>query len=204
MNDTGEVDRGQVLLPIFRTPAQGTILATLLLDEDREANIADLARAAGVAAPNALREVNRLVQAGVLTERRVGRSRLVRADPSSPFVEPLRQILSRTHGPAQMVAEALDALPGVEIGMIIGSWAARTLGHPGPPPRDLDVLVVGDPPPRELRRANARLEEQADMPVQITVLAPADWHEARSGFVQSVQAGPHLVVVRRAEGDTPT
>ena len=42
------------------------------------------------------------------------------------------------------------------------------------------------------------------MPVQITVLAPADWHEARSGFVQSVQAGPHLVVVRRAEGDTPT
>ncbi len=190
-----------MLLPIFRTPTQGTILATLLLDEGREASIADLARAAGVAPPNALREVNALVRAGVLTDRRVGRARLVRADTRSPFLEPLRQILSHTHGPTHLVADALDALPGVQLGLIVGSWAARALGHPGPPPRDLDVVVVGEPPTRELRRVNARLEEQIGVPVQITVLTPTEWREATSGFVQAVQERPRLVVTRHTEGE---
>lgn len=202
MNDSDPVGRhGQALLPIFRTPAQGEILAALVLDEDHEASIADLARTAGVAPPNALREVNHLVQAGVLVDRRVGRARLVRANPHSPFVAPLRQILSRTHGAARLVADALRPISGIESVVIIGSWAARALGHPGPPPRDLDVVVVGEPPTRELRRANARLEELAGLPVQITVLTPAEWREAGSGFVRTVQERPHLVVLEHPEGE---
>ncbi|KSW18567.1 winged helix-turn-helix domain-containing protein [Cellulomonas sp. B6] len=192
-----------MLLPIFRTPAQGAILATLLLEPGREASIADLARRAGVAAPNALREVNKLINAGVLQDRRVGRSRLVSANKMSPFVEPLTQILSRTHGPVRVTRDALADLPGVELAVIIGSWAARALGHGGHPPRDLDVIVVGDPPTRQLRRINAHLEEALAMPVQITVVPPADWREGRAGFIQAVKERPMLTVVDRT-GGTPT
>ncbi|WHP16847.1 winged helix-turn-helix domain-containing protein [Cellulomonas sp. ES6] len=190
---------GQRLLPIFRTPAQGAILAALLLEPGREANIAELAHVAGVAPPNALREVNLLVQAGVLRDRRVGRSRLVSADPGSPFVEPLAQILRRTHGPVLAVREAFATVPDVDRVLVVGSWAARALGHPGHAPRDLDLVVVGHPPTRLLRRVNAQLEEALGLPVQITVLKPDEWREARTGFVTSVRERPALTAVDRTE-----
>ena len=60
------------LLPVFRSEAQARILAALLLDPSREASIADLARLGGIRPPNALREVNRLIGAGLLKDRRGG------------------------------------------------------------------------------------------------------------------------------------
>ena len=36
-------------------------------------------------------------------------------------------------------------LPGADQVLIFGSWAARCHQQPGPPPHDLDVLVVGEP-----------------------------------------------------------
>jgi predicted nucleotidyltransferase len=43
------------------------------------------------------------------------------------------------------VAEEFPGLQGAEHVLIFGSWAARYHQHPGKPPRDLDVLVVGRP-----------------------------------------------------------
>ena len=87
------------MLPIFRSEAQARILAWLLLGPDREQAIATLA-IAGVAQPNTLREVNRLLDAGLLRERRAGNTRLVAANVDSPYFLPLVQILGRSYGPA--------------------------------------------------------------------------------------------------------
>jgi len=183
------------LLPIFRSEAQGRILAWLLLNPDREQPIASLAPIAGVAQPNTLREVNRLIQAGILRERRAGNTRLVSANTDTPYYEPLVQILGRAYGPAHLVPEELATVSGIDSAFIIGSWAERFHGVPGPPPRDVDVVVVGAPDLREMRRANARLEERLGLPVQITVVKPAEWEEQTSGFIQDVRSRPHLQIV---------
>ena len=147
------------LLPVFRSEAQARILAALLLDPSREASIADLAGLAGIRPPNALREVNRLIGAGLLKDRRVGRARLVSADVSSPYHQPLVQILAQSFGPVLVIGDELAGVPGIDKALIFGSWAARFLGQAGPQPGDVDVLVIGAPPGRDLRRANARMEE---------------------------------------------
>jgi len=183
------------LLPIFRSEAQGRILAWLLLNPDREQPIASLAPIAGVAQPNTLREVNRLVQAGILRERRAGNTRLVSANTDSPYYGPLVQILGRAYGPAHLVPEELATVSGIDYAFIVGSWAERFHGVPGPPPRDVDVVVVGAPDLRELRRANARLEERLGVPVQITVVKPAEWEEQTSGFIRDVRSRPHLQIL---------
>ena len=183
------------LLPIFRSEAQARILAWLLLAPEREQPIASLAPVAGVAQPNTLREVNRLVQSGLLRERRAGNTRLVAANRASPFYEPLVQILGRAYGPAHAIPEELADVPGIDRAVIVGSWAQRFHGEPGPPPRDVDVVVVGTPDRRALRRANARLEDTLGVPVQLTVVPPEEWEEQTSGFVQDVRSRPHLQVL---------
>jgi hypothetical protein len=61
-----------------------------------------------------LREVNRLVEAGLLRERRAGNTRLVAANTTSPYYEPLVQILGRAYGPASAVLDELAGVEGVE------------------------------------------------------------------------------------------
>jgi predicted nucleotidyltransferase len=188
-------------MPIFRSDAQARILAWLLLAPDREQPIASLASVAGVAQPNTLREVNRLVAAGLLRERRAGNTRLVAADTASPYYEPLVQILGRAYGPAQVVPDVLAEVPGIDRAVIVGSWARRFHGEPGPPPRDVDVVVIGMPDRRALRRANARLEDRLGIPVQLTVVSPEEWDQHDSGFLQDVQSRPHLTVLEKAGND---
>lgn len=96
---------------------------------------------------------------------------------------------------AQTIRTAPTALrvhdsPHVERAFIVGSWAARYLGEPGPQPRDVDIVVVGHPAGRDLRRANARLEERLGVPVQVTVVTETDWETQASGFVQDVRSKP--------------
>jgi len=185
------------MLPIFRSEAQARILAWLLPHPDREQPIAALVPIAGTAQPNVLREVNRLVQAGLLNERRAGRARLVSANTTSPFYAPLVELLDRAYGPADLIPTALAAVPGIELAVIVGSWAHRYHGEPGPPPRDVDVVVVGTPDRRALRRGNATLEDTLGLPVQVTVVTPEEWRTAHSGFLQEVQRRPHLTVLDR-------
>jgi predicted nucleotidyltransferase len=197
------VNPAPALMPIFRSEAQARILAWLLLAPEREQPIASLVPIAGVAQPNILREVNRLVEAGLLRERRAGHTRLVAADTSSPYYQPLVQILGRAYGPAQAVPEELTDVPRIERAVIVGSWAQRFQGEPGPPPNDVDVVVVGTPDRRALRRANARLEERLGVPVQITVVTPKEWDAKSSGFLADVQQRPHLTVLDISAPSSP-
>ena len=188
---------------MFRSDAQARILAALLLDTSRELSIADLAGLAGIRPPNALREVNRLIGAGLLKDRRVGRTRLVSADISSPYHQPLVQILARSFGPALVVRDELAEVAGIDQALIFGSWAARFLGHTGPQPHDVDVLVIGEPPGRDLRRANARMEDALHLPVQITTISAAQWATADSGFLRDVQAKPSITLDLTGSSDHP-
>ncbi|MGV8966857.1 MAG: ArsR family transcriptional regulator [Cellulomonas sp.] len=191
------------LLPVFRSDAQARILATLLLDPSRELSISDLAGLAGIRPPNALREVNRLIEAGLLKNRRVGRTRLVSADTSSPYHQPLVQILARSFGPVLVIRDELAGVSGIDQALIFGSWAARFLGHTGPQPHDVDVLVIGEPPGRDLRRANARMEDALHLPVQITPISAAEWAAADSGFLRDVQAKPSITLDLTESSDRP-
>lgn len=184
-----------LLAPVFRSDAQARLLATLLLMDD-ELTLNQLAERAATPYATAHREVARLIDAGILTERTVGRARLIGGSPDSPLVEPLRRILAVAAGPALYLTDELTRIPGVETAFIYGSFAARATGVVGPPPQDVDVLVIGDPDREAVYVACERVEAKVGRPVNATIFTPAEVASGEyAGFLDQVAALPRLPLI---------
>jgi predicted nucleotidyltransferase len=177
------------LLPLLRSRLQAEVLTLVLLNPDREWTLTELASRVRAAVSSVQREVVRADRAGVMTSRRVGRSRLVRAAPS-PLTGPLTELLLRSFGPRQVLADELASVPGVDHAYLFGSWAARYGGEEGHPPADLDVLVIGAPDRDVLddaaQRAGARLARE----VNVTIRSVDWWESGDDGFHAEVTRRP--------------
>lgn len=182
-----------LLAPVFRSEGQARLLAVLLVGGG-EYSIADLAARARLAYPTAHREVARLLEAGILRERLVGRTRLVIGNPDSPLAGPLRQILLVATGPVALLAEELSELHGVEAAFIYGSFAARMQGVEGAAPQDIDLMVVGEPDAEAVYDACERVERMVGRSINPTILTAGELSR-RSGFLDNVRANPVVSVV---------
>ncbi|MFD4420776.1 winged helix-turn-helix domain-containing protein [Agromyces sp. NPDC058484] len=182
-----------LLAPIFRSEGQAQLLSTVLLTGD-ELSLTDLAERAGVAYPTAHRETARLLDAGILSERHVGRTRLIRANGDSPLVMPLREILMIATGPVVILADELARIDRIESVFLYGSFAARMLGVAGPPPHDIDVMVIGRPDVDAVYEACTRAEELVRRPVNPAILTSEEF-AATSGFLDDVRRGPVVAVI---------
>ncbi|HEY2691822.1 MAG TPA: hypothetical protein VGJ50_25540 [Streptosporangiaceae bacterium] len=181
------------LLPILRSEQQGEILALLLGDPDRELSLTEISQLTGAPHPSAYREVQRAEQAGLVTTRKIGNTRLVRANTSSPYYAGLADVLTRAFGVPSVLADVLRPVNGIDEAYIYGSWAARHAGEPGRRPvGDIDVLVLGTPDRDQLYQALGLAERKLGRQVQAAV-RDADWLNSGSGsFHESVTSRPLL------------
>ena len=72
------------LLPLFRSQTMAEALAWLALHPGDEYSLSDLSRAVDVPLSSLHRETNRLVTAGVLVERSLGRNRMLGINRGHP------------------------------------------------------------------------------------------------------------------------
>ncbi len=183
------------LLPVFRSKLQADILAALLLNPEREYSLTDLAQRFGAPTSTVHGEVKRLTEAGLLRRRNIGRSAMVQANSGNRLVKPLAELLLLSWGPLQVIADEFSELAEAERVLIFGSWAARYLQWPGPPPHDLDVLVVGRPTRESVYDAADRAQQRLGMPVNPVIRTGDTWHEAADPLVQQIQSGPFVVIL---------
>ena len=113
------------LLPILRSRQQAELLALILGNADREASLTGLASQLSVPVSSIHREVERAETAGLVQSRKIGNTRLVRADTNSPYFAGLADVLVKAFGPPQVIADAISGIDGVASAYIYGSWAAR-------------------------------------------------------------------------------
>src|SRR5712691_5123134 len=190
------------LLPVLRSQHQAELLAMLLLHPDQEYTIADLTQRLRIPQSTVSGEVRRLAEAGILTVRPVGRSRLVRANASSRLTGPLTELVVLTFGPHVVIAEEFGDLQDVASVVIFGSWAARYQGLRGLPPNDVDVLVVGAPDRITMYGAAERAESRLGRPVNPTVCSPNQWAHPTEPFIMEIKSRPYVTVIDDATGPT--
>lgn len=187
------------LLPILRSRTQAGVLAVLLLNPGLELSQTELAERLDAPLTSVVDEVRRLEQAGILTSRSVGRTRLIRTG-TSVLVAPLTELVARAFGPVQIVGEEFAGLSAVAGLAVFGSWAARYLGEVGPDPADIDVVVVVEDAGvdrDQLYAAADRAGERLGRPVNPTVVTTARWARRGRGedpFLDEVAGRPIVAV----------
>lgn len=130
------------------------------------------------------------MDSGLLTDRRVGTARLVRANTGDRLYGPTRTLIEATYGPRIVLESALAGVDGIAAAYIFGSWAARYEGEPGPAPNDLDVVVVGDLNRRRLQALASHVEQELHREVNIERVSPAEWEAGIDPFVATVRGRP--------------
>lgn len=191
------------LLPIFRSRQQVELLALLLGNPQLELSLTELAERLRTPYASVHREIERAETAGLVTSRKVGKTRLVRANPDSAYFDGLSQVLIRAFGVPAVLAGALRAVNGIAAAFVYGSWAARYLGAEGRRPvEDIDLLVLGDPDRDQLYAAIEAVEPRLGRTVQITV-RDADWLTNGDGsFHDTVLSRPMVPI--SLEDDRPS
>ncbi len=135
-----------------------------------------------------------MLDAGLLSERRIGQARYVRPDPASPLTRPVRDLLLVSAGPVPLLAAELRDIEGIQAAFLFGSFAARMRGEHGTSPHDIDVMVVGTPDPMAVYDACRRVGDQVGREVNPTIMTPAEIEE-HSGFLAQVRDNPTVTVI---------
>jgi DNA-binding transcriptional ArsR family regulator len=181
------------LLPVLRSQQQAEILALVLGDPDLEINLTEIATRTKTPHPSVHREIERAEAAGLVTSRKIGNTRLVRANIESPYYAGLADVLTRAFGVPAVIADALSDLDGVEEAFLYGSWAARHVGETGiRPVGDIDLLVLGAPDRDALYAALALAERRLGRPIQATIRDPGWIASGAGAFHDTVNARPLL------------
>jgi hypothetical protein len=110
-------------------------------------------------------------------------------------------VLMATSGVLLALADLRDN-EFVEDLYVFGSWARRSVGEPGPFPRDLDVVVIAsnavtDDERLELSLAALEIGEAHDQHVDLLVVTRDEW-EAGSPLIDEIKSSPLLPVAEKA------
>ena len=181
------------LMPLLRSRLQAELLTVVLLTPGREWSLTELAERAGASVSSAQREMARAEDAGVVSSRRLGNTRLVSV-ANSPLTGPLTELLLRSFGPVRL---SLRSWPG--------RWALRRLtysvrGRPSMQDgrvvrqQTSTLLVIGEPDRDELDEAAQRAGSRLAPEVNVTVRPSRWWHEGGDGFHAEVTRRPLVAV----------
>lgn len=158
------------LVPIFRSETQARLLAEVFFG--RPSSGSDLARRLGLLQSTVARELSRLADAGVVTLEAVGRAKIVRP-ATTPYTNALRQLVAYAAGVPHVVRAEYVEVDDIDEVFIHGSWAARFHGTPGPPPNDIDLVIVSATHTRfTLAEHRATIEAATGLTVDQIVLPP--------------------------------
>ncbi len=146
------------------------------------------------------RELQRLVDAGLLTREARGREIHYRANRACPIFAEVHGLVLKTVGLADVLRAALVPFQGdITLAAVYGSQAAGTATAGS----DVDLLVVGTVEELALHKAIAQAESRLARTVNYTLLTPREFtrrRRERGGFLTRIHKGPTIPLLGRING----
>ncbi|WP_296661751.1 nucleotidyltransferase domain-containing protein [Paraburkholderia sp.] len=176
-------------------PGLQRVLGATLLQPDRSFTLRELLRLAENGRGSTQKQVDRLVEIGVLLEdARRGNQRSIRANPEFIFYPELLSIARKSFAVVEPLREALEPFAGhITSAFVFGSVAKGTDRGQS----DIDLIVVGDAPLLELSGALHTAEQDLMRSVNFSSYTPDEWAElVKSDPIMSqIAQGPILKIV---------
>ncbi|MCD5991599.1 MULTISPECIES: nucleotidyltransferase domain-containing protein [Pseudomonas] len=175
------------------------VLALLLLHPGEQYHQREIARQTGTISGTLSRELNKMVEVGILKKIRVGNQVQYRADPGCPIYEELASILRKTDGWLQSLSVVLQPLEDrIKAAFVFGSMASGKAG----PDSDIDLMVIGDVTFSELISLLYPLQETLGREINPKQYPDNEWFQLvkeQGGFVRDLLSKPKLFVIGAEE-----
>jgi predicted nucleotidyltransferase len=162
---------GEALFPKIRRKA----LALFLLNPDEKYYFREAVRLLGDSPGSLHRELTSLAAVGILAVEEIGIQKFYRANRDSPVFNELKSIAEKTFGIADVIRDVLQtkAEDQIEVAWIYGSVA----GGQDTSSSDIDLMVIGSLPFRELATILKPVEEQMQRPINPTLYSVTEFQK---------------------------
>lgn len=177
------------LQALFPTVRQGVLAATLMQPE-RWWYLSELAEFLGTGPSSLQRELQALVEIGILERRREGTRAYFRAQKQSPIFRDLRSIFEKTAGIGPTLRQVLKPFGRKIVCAFVYGSLARAQEHAG---SDIDLMVVGKIGLAELTPALRVAEKRLQREINVTNYSVQEFQEKFAGddhFLTSVLKKP--------------
>lgn len=123
------------------TATQRNVLSLLYAHPEKSFYTKEILRLTGMGVATIKRELDRMLEAGILNFTKIGNQHHYRANPECPIYEELLSIVSKTFGIAEVLKEALMPLDSkIEMAFVYGSVAKKSETASS----DIDLLVISE------------------------------------------------------------
>jgi predicted nucleotidyltransferase len=183
---------------LFCSKLRVKVLSHLFFHPGEAFHVRGLAAALEESAGSVARELAHLEKAGILSSWHVGNQKHYGLRDDNPILDDLRNLFLKTSGASEELRSALGAIAGLEIAFIYGSYASGDAHATS----DIDLMVIGDVPDRDLARAVARIERRLKRQVNYVLYTRSET-EGRLGnegdFLHEVFTGPKIILIGNAD-----
>lgn len=176
--------------------SQARLFRWLFGQPERSYHLSELRRLSELGSASLQRELNHLVDAGLVLSERVGNQRRFQANPQSPVYAELIALTRKTLGAAPLLREALQPLAArLKTAFIYGSVAKQT----DTAQSDIDLMLVGeDLTLNEILTLLLPLETQLGRKINPNSYTPTEYANRLAepdSFVNRVLAQPILPLI---------
>jgi hypothetical protein len=158
------------------------ILAQLFMNPTDGFTISELAKQANTSIPTAMREVERLLESQLVTQKPVGRARLIQVNTKHELHDSIRKIVAYSYGPAAVLPAALHGIEGLEQAYLYGNYAAYLKKERPSDSPEIDRI--------EASNAAKRVEGYLERAVNVKFVGSQEWETSSSEFVVEVKKRP--------------
>ncbi len=125
---------------LFKSKIRQRILVRFFADESRRFYINEMARLVGTTQGTCRRELNKLVDMGLLITSREGNLQFYHVNKKNPLYGEFKTIIQKTIGIEALLKDALERVAEINFAFVFGSYAKKEFK----PESDIDMAVVGD------------------------------------------------------------
>lgn len=176
------------------TKNQTLILEIFFNNPEKSYYLREIGRIIGKEAGVFQKDINKLVESGILISEYRAKSRFFKLNKKHPLYKELRSIFLKTVGAVGKLKEALSKIENIKIAFIFGSYAKGKEDSFS----DIDLMIIGNPNEDELISEISKLENKLDREINYHIFSLTDWKKKlkeKDSFLENILSQPKIFLI---------
>jgi len=176
------------------TKNQTLILEIFFNNPDKSYYLRELARMIGKEPGVFQKDINKLVEKGILISEYRAKNRFFKLNKKHPFYKELKSIFFKTFGAEGKLKKALKKLKNIKVAFIFGSYAKGKEDSFS----DIDLMIIGTPDEDKLILEIMKIEKKIEREINYHIFSISDWRrklKQKNSFLKNVLAQPKIFLI---------